>query len=661
MQIHELNGYSGALDDAYMAVDNGSDTGKKKVGDITDPLNARIDNIIAGGDAPSEAEIIDARLGATSLGSKSYPSLGDAIRGQVGILYDDITDMYDNMIVPVMNNGKYVNYSNGNLISDGSSAYTDAISVTPGMKLRLRNLYIIGDRSVCWYKANGFGGCFANATTATEIVITIPADAVSIRATAKVNETVEVHVIDEIESRFEGVDNSLETLSSEIEKRGTRNISFEWSKFKKPSGFPFSIPFNIYTDGLNFKTDFSIDDYLNTGGTTYYTAPGATSSNDGLTRETPRKFSNLYSNAVNGDTIILLEGDYDRDTFEWGNTIVQKNINIIGEGRCRIFAGQLGMTFTQTSGYTNVYQTTRSAAVRVIDYKTIDGEYIGYALKTSIADVDSTEGSYYINGSTVYVHALGHGNPSALVCVTVQSEKFLECDNQNQNTHIVFKNIDLIGKATGVQVNRISTSNTLEVYFDDVNCYYCGNTNNDSFKVYGGTAIFNNCKAMFSYKDGFNHNGQNLSGTTTDTLCIEIDCIGSSCGLLQSGESQNGTTTHAGGKTVRINGIYFDNFGANVADVQTDTMSINLGCKAFYSAGTAGGANENFAAQQAGTTMWLYGCVGVGAVKDLSCVSGSTMHLDKCTYKVKAGAGTYDEQNTLPFDIYTLYKISEVK
>ena len=91
MQIHELNNYIGNLDSsAYLAVDNGSDTGKvsarlllaatnAEIEDLELSLNERIDNIIAGGDAPSEAEIIDARRGADGV---DYTSLGTAIRTQ---------------------------------------------------------------------------------------------------------------------------------------------------------------------------------------------------------------------------------------------------------------------------------------------------------------------------------------------------------------------------------------------------------------------------------------------------------------------------------------------------------------------------------------------------------------------------------------------------
>lgn len=119
MQIHELNGYSGALDDAYMAVDNGSDTGKKKIKDITDPLNARIDNIIAG-PASSAQEVIDARLGADGV---TYDSLGDAIRDQVTDLKDGINEMGR---IAIATSFQFVQGSiyNGNLIPSTTDCIT---------------------------------------------------------------------------------------------------------------------------------------------------------------------------------------------------------------------------------------------------------------------------------------------------------------------------------------------------------------------------------------------------------------------------------------------------------------------------------------------------------------------------------------------------------
>ena len=99
MQIHELDKFSGELGaHAYVAVDSGTNTGKVSTQEIVAPaeaavsaldtqLNARIDNIIAGGAAPSASEIVDARYGANGV---TYASLGDSIRGQ-------ITDVQDNV------------------------------------------------------------------------------------------------------------------------------------------------------------------------------------------------------------------------------------------------------------------------------------------------------------------------------------------------------------------------------------------------------------------------------------------------------------------------------------------------------------------------------------------------------------------------------------
>lgn len=96
MEIHELNTFSGTLGSGdFFATDNGDDTSKISASDMFAPLNARIDNIIAG-PAPSAQEVTDARVGAAVLGGVQYTSLGEAIRGQSTLLYDDIsyTDEY---------------------------------------------------------------------------------------------------------------------------------------------------------------------------------------------------------------------------------------------------------------------------------------------------------------------------------------------------------------------------------------------------------------------------------------------------------------------------------------------------------------------------------------------------------------------------------------
>lgn len=137
MQIHELNSYIGSLgNDSYVAVDDGNDTGKvsitqlhsaieAEIEDLDTSLNGRIDNIIAGGDAPSEAEIIDARRGADGV---DYPSLGDAIRAQDTALYDDVERISDLAITWIED--KYIWKDGGVEVTGASYRCTDYIPIS---------------------------------------------------------------------------------------------------------------------------------------------------------------------------------------------------------------------------------------------------------------------------------------------------------------------------------------------------------------------------------------------------------------------------------------------------------------------------------------------------------------------------------------------------
>ena len=154
MQIHELNEYSGLLaNETFLAVDNGVDTGKvsvpalladtnEEINALGETLNARIDNIIAGGDAPSEAEVIDARLGATILGGVAYSSLGDAIRGQA-------TDITNSLI-----------YSEKNI---GKTTAIDGIESLDPFDFHIGNIYM--DSSGWTYEGNSKRVCTKQGVT----------------------------------------------------------------------------------------------------------------------------------------------------------------------------------------------------------------------------------------------------------------------------------------------------------------------------------------------------------------------------------------------------------------------------------------------------------------------------------------------------------------
>ena len=172
MEIHELNTFSGTLGSGdYFATDNGTDTSKVSAEAMLAPLNARIDNIIAG-PASSAEEVVDGRLGAEVLGSKTYPSLGAAIRGQVTDLSDDLSDLKSdlNKAVTITNpnlyniddpdllDGKYLN-PNGTLESYAGRLVTGYIPVQAGKKVTISrqvngNAEAFPYSAICLYNAS---------------------------------------------------------------------------------------------------------------------------------------------------------------------------------------------------------------------------------------------------------------------------------------------------------------------------------------------------------------------------------------------------------------------------------------------------------------------------------------------------------------------------
>ena len=171
MQIHELDNFTGLLGpSSFLAVDNGSDTGKlstetlleatnQEIDQLGTTLNARIDNIIAGGTAPSTSEVVDARQGVSG---KTYASLGAAIRGQVEDVYKDMSSyerLNDNRFVfsenlldsDSVSDGYYVSNTNGTLIAYNGWFSTAFMPVEASQDYAF---YII-ETGQTWKKPNG--------------------------------------------------------------------------------------------------------------------------------------------------------------------------------------------------------------------------------------------------------------------------------------------------------------------------------------------------------------------------------------------------------------------------------------------------------------------------------------------------------------------------
>lgn len=173
MQIHELNNYSGNLDSgAFVAVDNGMDTGKvstanlmagveNEIAQLGVILNGRIDNIIAGGDAPSAAEIVDARYGDDNI---TYPSLGDAIRDQISDVKGEINEIVTSMgaYIPIQKWDHAMDLTTGLPYALTNFVCTAPIFVNKGDTLTVKGYTSTGEINprarICYYKGNTYIG-----------------------------------------------------------------------------------------------------------------------------------------------------------------------------------------------------------------------------------------------------------------------------------------------------------------------------------------------------------------------------------------------------------------------------------------------------------------------------------------------------------------------
>lgn len=310
MQIHELDNYSGILDSgAFVAVDNGSDTGKvsatafladvnQTIADLDTDLNARIDNIIAGGAAPSEAEIIDARLGAAALGGVQYNSLGSAIRGQAteleNALINNTNFMAETNIAPIKSatatvGGLSVTYDKYSISFSGTSSANGSAFITDSFNLEAGD-YVISDGIV---DNNGDWDVRVLNSNNQALANSVSSPKFTLSATTAVRVLIYIfgNKSFNVDSRISLYkDNGIlgnKTISEELKNSSNFNAGANEATMKKGtwSGSGLSVAFDtektVITNTASANASFFITDSFTLAAGDYYLFDGL-SSHDGL-------------------------------------------------------------------------------------------------------------------------------------------------------------------------------------------------------------------------------------------------------------------------------------------------------------------------------------------------------------------------------------------
>ena len=381
--------------------------------------------------------------------------------------------------------------------------------------------------------------------------------------------------------------------------------------FKLPSDLNIAVPFTIQS-ALNGNVKVNYDVGVNKNAVTkrYYVDVKKGNNSNAGTESAPFQSINRALRYGDADEIVVNEGAYG-----WSNGFSgysqTKSFNLVGKGKVLIGAHRDGVTWTQNSTYTNVYQTNQTNVTEVVDYNNIDD--IKFLTKrNSVQEVSDNAGSYYIDSSNnIYVRTHDDRVPDDQILPNMFSDAVKITDNPK----VYFENIRF---TNSVKLTVTKTGN--KFYAKD--CYFSIGSGGNALSIEGyDYNVLQSCVAKHATMDGFNYHIKN--GILPKV--IEIDCIGFDNGR-NGADQNNGSTMHDGGQIIRIGGEYHNNGGPNVIDVNEGTVSVNIGVHSHGSRATKGTiSNASFKNGNLGLSkMYLINCVSNGS--DYSVVTATSQN-----------------------------------
>jgi hypothetical protein len=357
----------------------------------------------------------------------------------------------------------------------------------------------------------------------------------------------------------------LDTIYAQYSYLVQNPVGFTWSDN------PLTGTITADVDG-GFTTTYDITTKKTTGGVTYY-VNGATGSNtnDGLSVDTP--LATLAAAVTKTDvvTIYMASGIYTRT--QWAVSTITKSLNIIGVGNVRLYCHDV-LPWTLSSGQTNTYQAARTAVGQVVDSAS-GGRGTRCVKVASISAVEATPGSWYHDGTNVYVHTYNGRAADALVYAFLQTPG-IRFDGL---VRAYLENLTIWGGNSPVELRAANTgpSGAPTAYLNNLLLGYA--TQADCLRVLGAQlTVSYNCEAYSAMLDGFNYH--EYLGVIPKS--IEIGCRGFYNGGVPYGSGGGGTdqgsTAHDGASVIRLNSEYLNNYASNIADVNPGTESWNMGC-----------------------------------------------------------------------------------
>lgn len=350
-------------------------------------------------------------------------------------------------------------------------------------------------------------------------------------------------------------------------------------------------------------------------GPTYYVDPiNGNNANTGLSMAQAFKDAAYAAlkNSSDASTIICKGGVYVRSDIP---SIRGKNVAIkAAPGEKVIFTACDRLTSWTASSTPPRYRHTLASANGVLDLKFTDSAGLPQQLQpvVNFAAVLETPGSWYFDGTAVFVHLSDGRAPDANVLVSRPVNSLLYQGLTGSNVSTYLEGIEFWG---GTTANLTASGDNWRLYAKRCKFLFANATN--GLSVLGvARVVLQECEASHNHLDGFNyHESSGRNGQV-----IEVDCTAHHNGKTPG--SNNGSTAHDQYKIARVGGYYDSNTGANIADVNT-ARSFNVGVSASNS--------TEYGQDFYGANMWLDGCFSRSPIA-FEPQAGGTIRVRSCLY-----------------------------
>lgn len=396
-----------------------------------------------------------------------------------------------------------------------------------------------------------------------------------------------------------------------------------------PVGFAWaSPPLTITRSSDVLSTSFDITSLIPAVTNTWCVDPVAGNDATAVVNSRAQPLRNLATALAKTDVdqvrIINLTGDYiGRTTQSWNNTQPTRSLSVIVEGThryiCAGTASSVATTWSVNGTFGNVYQaaitTANSHSVTDVSSKTTvtancPPAYLTYTKVASIAAVSAAAGSWFHDGTNVYVRPFDDRN------LTTNGTQVLVTGSSNvgrfpsvNNCTIYVQGMDFIGGRPWYSFLASTVTGTKAVFN---HCTFQGSSVNNVYNglniaAFQGVYLYR-CGAYYNGADGFNYHSNEGDGTTSGTSpdCIEIECAAIGNGTTGSASvSDNASTAHDFARVIRLNCTYTNSDDRVLIDVNS-AQSWNLGCIVGQAIQTGSGKESIAAANSA--QMWLDSC-----------------------------------------------------